>query len=293
MMKIKVACNQIMKLGEGPLWHPREQRLYWVDIVSARLYCLDPEQGAVKTLILPSEIGCVAWRAQGGLVAALRDRFVSIDMSSGQIETLATPLLTEVGDVMFNDGKCDRRGRFWAGTKDRDEAAPIAAIYCLNAQHEVQKKLHGFTVSNGLAWSLDNRTLYICDSPQGKIYQYEFDLESGHVGACRIFAQVAVSEGYPDGLTVDSEGYVWSCHWDGWRITRYKPSGEIDSVLSMPVPRPTSCCFGGPDLKTLYVTSASLGLSHAVLEDAPLSGQTLALSLEGAVQGLTEPAYQG
>jgi sugar lactone lactonase YvrE len=292
MMKIKVACNQVMKLGEGPLWHPQEQCLYWVDIVSARLYRLDPEKDEVTQFKMPSEIGCVAWRAQGGLVAALRDRFVFINTSSGQITNIAAPLTAQDGDVMFNDGKCDRQGRFWAGTKDQEETASIASIYCLDAQQAVQKKLSGFTVSNGIAWSLDNRTLYICDSPQGAIYQYDFDPLHGHIGDCRLFARVAAAEGYPDGLTVDREGYLWNCHWDGWRITRYKPSGEIDSVLSMPVPRPTSCCFGGPDLKTLYVTSASLGLSRAVLEDAPLSGQTFALSLEN-VQGIPEPAYQG
>ena len=106
-----------------------------------------------------------------------------------------------------------------------------------------------------------------------------------------MFVQVPEEEGFPDGLTVDSEGYLWSCHWDGWRITRYSSTGEVDSVISMPVPRPTSCCFGGPELKTLYVTSASIGLSAAKLADAPQSGQVFAIELD--VKGLPEPAYLG
>jgi L-arabinonolactonase len=285
-----VICNEAMLLGEGPLWHPKENCLYWVDIITATLYRLDAHSQAMQKFKMPSQIGCIGWRAKGGLIAALSDRFVSIDTKTGVTQTIAFPLAQQ-HHVMFNDGKCDRQGRFWAGTKDIAEENPLGSLYRLDSEAKVTEMIKGFTVSNGIAWSLDNNRMYICDSPARQIYQYEFYPAEGRLGRFQIFAQVPKEEGFPDGLTVDSAGYVWSCHWDGWQITRYKPSGEIDSVIPMPVPRPTSCCFGGPDLKTLYVTSASIGLSAATLSDAPQSGQLFALAVD--VKGLPEPAYLG
>ncbi|MFZ0219088.1 MAG: SMP-30/gluconolactonase/LRE family protein [Candidatus Aquirickettsiella sp.] len=285
-MKLNVACQQIMILGEGPLWHPVEKCLYWVDIVAAILYRLNKD-GNIDKFTMPSEIGSIAWCAKGGLVAALKDRFVTIDTVTGTTQNIALPL-QEIKNVMFNDGKCDRQGRFWAGTKDSAEQEPIGALYCLN-KGDATEVLKGFTVTNGIAWNLDNSLMYICDSPARQIYQYEFDPQCGSLGEMRIFAQISKQEGFPDGLTVDSQGYLWSCHWDGWQITRYAPSGEIDSVIPIPVPRPTSCCFGGPDLTTLYVTSASINLNAAQLADAPQSGMVFAI--ETGIKGLPEPCY--
>lgn len=287
-MNVNVVCQQIMILGESPLWHPIEKCLYWVDIVTATLYRLNKDS-SIDKFSMPSEIGSIAWRTKGGLVAALSDRFVTIDTITGATQNIALPL-QGIKNVMFNDGKCDRQGRFWAGTKDIIEKKPIGALYCLN-KSDVAEMLTGFTVSNGIAWNLDNSLMYICDSPARQIYQYEFDPKYGSLGQMRIFAQTPKEEGFPDGLTVDSQGYLWSCHWDGWQITRYAPSGEIDSVIPMPIPRPTSCCFGGSDLTTLYVTSASINLTAAQLADAPLSGMLFAI--ETGIKGLPEPSYLG
>jgi sugar lactone lactonase YvrE len=286
-MKLDVICQEMMLLGESPLWHPMEKCLYWVDIVAATLYRLNRD-GSTQKFIMPSEIGSIAWSGKEGLIAALSDRFVSINTNTGDIQTIALALQGIKG-VMFNDGKCDRQGRFWAGTKDIEEKRPLGSLYCLDKGGKVAEMLNGFTVSNGIAWNLDNSLMYICDSPARQIYQYEFDPIRGRLGQVQVFVQVPEEEGFPDGLTVDSEGYLWSCHWDGWRITRYSPTGEVDSVIPMPVPRPTSCCFGGPELKTLYVTSASIGLSAAKLADAPQSGQIFAVELN--VKGLPESAY--
>ena len=288
-MKLDVICQEIMLLGESPLWHPVEKCLYWVDIVAATLCRLDND-GSTQKFTMPSEIGSIAWSDKGGLIAALSDRFVSINTKTGATQNIACPLQGIKG-VMFNDGKCDRQGRFWAGTKDIEEKRPLGSLYCLDKESKVAEMLNGFTVSNGIAWNLDNSVMYICDSPARQIYQYEFDPIKGCLGQVQVFVQVPEEEGFPDGLTVDSEGYLWSCHWDGWRITRYSSTGEVDSVISMPVPSPTSWCFGGPELKTLYVTSASIGLSAAKLADAPQAGQVFAIELD--VKGLPEPAYLG
>lgn len=285
-MKLNVACQQIMVLGEGPLWHPIEKCLYWVDIVAASLYRLNNDN-SIDKFIMPSEIGSIVWCTQGGLIGALKDRFVTIETVTGRTQNIALPL-KGLKNVMFNDGKCDRQGRFWAGTKDNAEQEPIGALYCLD-KGNVTEMLNGFTVSNGIAWNLDSSLMYICDSPARQIYQYKFDPIYGRLGKMEIFAQIPKEEGFPDGLTVDSKGYIWSCHWDGWQITRYSPTGQIDSVFPMPVPRPTSCCFGGPDLTTLYVTSASINLTAAQLADAPKSGMVFAIETD--IQGLAEPAY--
>lgn len=290
MLNFDIICEETMLLGESPLWHPEEKCLYWVDIIKATLNRFDTVSRNFKKLNMPSQIGSIGWCAKGGLIGALSDRFAFIDTESGTTQTIALPLKKNSND-MFNDGKCDRQGRFWAGTKDIAEEMPIGSLYCLDTKGMVTEMINGFTVSNGIAWNLDNSRMYICDSPARQIYEYEFDARKGRLGDFQIFAQIPISDGFPDGLTVDSEGYIWSCHWDGWKITRYKPNGEIDSVIPTPVPRPTSCCFGGDDLKTLYVTSASVGLSAPILADAPHSGQLFALQI--GIQGLPEPPYLG
>jgi len=290
-MQIDVVCEKTMLLGESPLWHPLENCLYWVDIVAATLYRLNVADKSLQEFGMPSQIGSIAWRAKGGLIAALSNHFAYVDTQVGSTQMIASPLRGQYG-VMFNDGKCDRQGRFWAGTKDIEEQNPLGSLYCLDTAANVTEILrHNFTVSNGIAWSLDNSQMYICDSPSRKIYQYEFDSITGQLGKFRIFAEVPESKGFPDGLTVDDEDHVWSCHWDGWQITRYDPTGDIVGVIPMPIPRPTSCCFGGPDFKTLYVTSASVGLSASDLQDAPQTGHVFAVQL--GVQGLAEPAYRG
>lgn len=275
-------------LGEGPLWHPQEQALYWVDIPKFELHRLEPQTGVHRYWQFHTEIGCIALHANGGLIAALRTGFAHIELPSGKITMLNEPI-KDRHDVMFNDGKCDRQGRFWAGTKDVKEEQPLGSIYRLNQDNQYSDIATGFTVSNGLAWSPDNKIMYICDSPTGHIYQYDFDAASGNISNQRIFAKVTADVGFPDGLTIDSEGYVWSAHWNGWRITRYKPDGIIDRIIEMPVPHVTSCSFGGLNCQTLYITTASRGLTAQELIKAPLAGYLFAL--ETLTTGLPEPAY--
>lgn len=290
IMQVDVICEEVMVLGEGPLWHPRESVLYWVDIIGATIYCLDINSGVLSEMKLSSQVGSIGWCEQGGLVAALSNSFAWVDVHAHKTKTI----IDHVGDsgkTMLNDGKCDRQGRFWVGSKDLQEQNAHGVIYRLDIDGEVTRMTDGFTVSNGLAWSPDNKKMYICDSPMRIIYQYDFDLTTGRLGERSVFAKIKEKEGFPDGLTVDSEGCVWNCHWDGWQITRYKPSGEVDGIIPLPVERPTSCCFGGPELNILYVTSASVGLSASKLADSPLAGKVLALDV--GIKGLPESPYLG
>ena len=194
------------------------------------------------------------------------------------------PIEADVSGNRPNDGKCDRQGRFWFGTMDDSETGFAGSLYKVGAGGALTRMLSGIGVSNGLDWSPDGTIFYYTDSLRRTIWQFPFDTAEGALGERAPFVTLDPHEGAPDGLTVDEDGYVWSAHWDGWRIVRYNPDGVIDRVFELPVPRPTSVCFGGPDLSILYVTSARIGLSPAALERAPLSGGLF--SLRPGVRGL-------
>ena len=224
------------------------------------------------------------------MVVALRTGFAFLDLETGAVAGLTDPE-ADRPDNRFNDGKVDRQGRFWAGTLNDAEKQPLGSLYRLDADGTVTLMQDGAVVSNGIGWSPDDRTLYFTDSVIRTIWAFDFDPAAGAIANRRIFAEVPDGTGYPDGLTVDSEGFVWSAVWDGWRIVRYDPSGRIDREVVMPVQRPTSCMLGGPDLKTLYVTSASIHLDAGALERGPLAGGLFAL--EADVPGLPEPRFAG
>ena len=286
-MKVKVAYQSEDILGEGPVWSVAEQALYWVDIERPCLQKWQPESSAYMAWTMPSRIGSFALREKGGAVVALQDGIYLFDLDSGDLTNVCRP---EAGlNTRFNDGKCDRHGRFWAGTLDMAFAEPAGALYRLDNDGNCQKMRPGVTCSNGLGWSPDNQTMYYTDTTTRNIFAYDFDPETGDIQNERIFAQDKEGTGYPDGLTVDAEGYVWSAKWDGWRIVRYAPDGSIDREINLPVQRPTSCVFGGPEMNLLYITSASAGLSSEERAEQPLAGSIFVL--ETAVTGLPEPFY--
>jgi len=289
-MEIHCIWDGHATLGESPLWDYREQALYWVDIDGALLHRIDPNNHDHQQWQLPTKIGAIGLHAHGGLIAALRHGFAHIALPSGDITLLDQPI-ADREDVMFNDGKVDRQGRFWAGTKHIKETEDAAILYRLDPNGSVSQMDDGFTVTNGMAWSPDNTLMYHTDSPKRVIYQYDFDPSSGSINNKRIFVNTKPDAGYPDGSTVDSEGYLWGTHWGGWRITRYAPDGSIDREIAMPIQQVTSCCFGGPNLDILYVTSAARGLSMKERRKQPQAGGVFAIAVD--IKGLPEPVYQG
>ena len=288
--KIECIYNVPALLGESPLWDPEEQMLYWVDIEKPALHRFNPQTQQHQMWSMPTEIGCIGLHHAGGLIAAMRHGFARIALPSGEV-TMMNTILSDADGVMFNDGKCDRAGRFWAGTKDLLEQSDIGALYRFDVTGKSTEITKGFAVSNGFAWSPDNSTMYVCNSPARIIYQYDFDIDTGTLSHKRIFATLSEESGYPDGVTVDSEGGVWNAHWDGGCLTRYLPNGKIDGVIKMPARRPTSCCFGGKNLTTLYVTSASTRLSEDELKQDPKAG--CIFSLDVGIKGLLEPKFLG
>jgi len=283
-----VDCGNV--LGESPVLCPRDRLLWWVDISNPSLWRFDPRSGAVAHWPLPKPPGSFALRKDGGFLIAFRNGFATLEAPGAEVRWLDVPGL-ELGDERFNDGKADRAGRFWTGTLDRRLGNPIGQLYRVEAGLRVTAVDRGFTIANGIGWSPDDRTMYFTDTPARRIYAYDFDPAAGRVANRRVFVEVAAGHGGPDGMTVDAEGYVWSAQFDRWCVNRYAPDGTLERSVRLPVQRPTSCMFGGPDLGTLYVTSARMDLAADALTAQRHAGGVLAL--EPGVRGLPEPRFNG
>jgi sugar lactone lactonase YvrE len=277
-------------LGESPVWNEEERTLYFVDIKGRSLYRWS-ELGSGEVFSLTSETGAIVRAASGGLIAAQRSGFAQLLLDPWSEMVFGAPVM-ECQNNRLNDGKCDAAGRFWVASMDDECKQASGKIWSLELDGTVRCHQEGFIVGNGFGWTSDSRTMYFTDSENRKILAYEFDLSSGSLGASRCFAEIPPEAGYPDGLVVDADDYVWSAHWEGWRITRYRPDGVIDCIIPMPVPRPTSLAFGGDDMQTLFVTSARIGLSAESLNAAPLSGALFALKFTD-IRGVPQAKYQG
>ncbi|HVX73794.1 MAG TPA: SMP-30/gluconolactonase/LRE family protein [Devosia sp.] len=277
-------------LGEGPHWSAVDGKLYFVDILAPAVCIGDPVAGTYRSLPLPELIGFVIPRRRGGFVAAMHGEIRGLDLASGDITTIVRPEADRPGN-RFNDGKCDRAGRLWAGTLAIDTAPDRGRLWRVDTDGRATEMDRGFHVANGLGWSPDDKTFYFTDTQRQVVYAYDFDLDSGEIANRRPFITVPEGEGKPDGMTVDAQGFLWIAHWDGWCVTRYDPQGKVDRVINLPVPRPTSCVFGGPDMQTLFVTSARIRLSAGQLAEAPLSGSVF--SIDTGIKGLPENMFGG
>ena len=273
-------------LGECPLWHEREQALYWVDIRRPAIRRLDDATGQVDSWIMPDLIGSIAFADDGRLLASLPDRIALFDTTTERLQTIAVPPV-RASDHRFNDGRCDRQGRFWAGTMHNLTRAPEGVLYRLVGQ-DLTGMMSGIRIPNSLAWSPDGRTMYFADSHLYSIFAFDFDTSSGEVGNKRVFATTR-APGFPDGTAVDSEGFLWNAEFNTGRIVRYAPDGRVDRVVETPVDRPTCCAFGGSELSTLFITTTSQGMTRDELAARPLAGALFAL--EAPVRGLPEPRF--
>ena len=264
-------------LAEGPVWSPQDQRLYWVDILAPSVHRFDPETQVNEEVALPHLVSAVILRRGGGLVALTQDGLEAFEFATGHVSELVDPE-AHLLDNRFNDGKCDRAGRLWAGSMSLDASRPTGALYAI-ADLTWSRADHGFTVANGLDWSPDGRTFYFVDSAPGRIYAYDFELMAGTLSNRQVFVEVPTADGRPDGLTVDADGFVWCAIWDGWCVRRYAPDRRLDREVRLPVPRPTSVCFGGRDLNSVH----HFGPYPIAVADpgrAPFSGGLFALPVD-------------
>ena len=289
-MKAECILRFKAKLGENALWIEKEQRLYWLDLNSPAVHVFDPKEQKNQTLplSLPKQIACLVPCHGDRFLLATGNSIYTMDPASLNLD----PFINLPGDpalICFNDGKIDRQGRFWIGTSHIEEKEPHGAFYRIDGNNSLHRVDQGFVVSNGPAFSPDGHLLYFADTFSRIIYVYELDPATGVLDNRRVFAHLTEEDGYPDGLTVDAEGFIWSAHWDGWRVTRYTPDGDIDGIVELPVPKVTSCCFGGDDLSTLFITTASVDMDEAALANAPLSGSLFAVKTP--FRGLAEPVF--
>ncbi len=263
-MTVDILYNQSCGLGEGPFWHPVERVLYWLDIKTHQIHCLDPKTKVHRQWQMPGLVGSAIPCKTGGFIAGYRDSIAHIDLHTTQITLLAE---THTG-LRMNDGLCDAQGRFWVGSCD-DECKAQACLYRYTPSGEFTVMQRNLTISNGLDWSLDQQTFYLSDSPTRTIYAFDFNSETGDIFNRREFIRVPEAKGVPDGLTVDSAGYLWVAHWGGSCVTRYSPQGERVQEISVPAKHVTSCMFGGDDYKTLFITSAASNVHEDSVLPAP------------------------
>lgn len=274
-------------LGEGPIWVARDSALYWVDIVGQKVFRWTEAEGT-QIWAPPLHVTALAPRAGGGFVAAGYDGFLAFEFG-GAIAELGNPE-PERESNRFNDGKVDRAGRFWGGTMDRNEQLASGALYRLDAGLEPVRIDDGYRVTNGPAFSLDGRTMYHTDSALQRIYAFDLAAD-GSVANRRVFAQFGDGDGYPDGMTVDADDCLWIAFWDGWCVRRLSPAGERIAEIKVPVQRPTSVAFGGPDLDRLFITSARRDLTPEELAGQAQAGG-LFVTVPG-VPGAAEPLFAG
>jgi sugar lactone lactonase YvrE len=292
---IKVVHDVPMALGECPLWHAHEANLYWVDIDGFAVHRLHPASGAHRAWRMDSEPTALAIHAGGGMLVALRSGYVHLDTVSDAVTPLAAAPY-DTTTTRFNDGRVDPAGRFWVGTLYEPRDKPAAEMYSFERGNVHRVWSGGMTVSNGLAFSPDSRWMYHADTTSHRIDRYEFNAATGTVSHPQRFQQFSSDKaasdygGRPDGAAVDSEGAYWCAMFEGGRILRFAPGGELLREVKVPLRCPTMVAFGGDDLRTLYITSASHKRSPEERAKYPLTGRVLSLRVD--VPGLREPEYQ-
>ncbi|MBF2050970.1 MAG: SMP-30/gluconolactonase/LRE family protein [Leptolyngbya sp. IPPAS B-1204] len=267
---VKAVLVARARLGECPVWDADGQQLFWVDAYNHRVHQFDPASGQDRYFDTGDVVSALVLAGRNRLLIALQNRLALLDLSTGEVTTLYTVEFPHP-DTRFNDGKCDAQGRFWIGSVS--QATGQAALYRYDPDGSFQVMETGLTISNGLGWSPDGTTFYLTDSAPAKtIYAYDFDAETGTIGNRRVLVDLSQEEVEPDGLTIDREGNLWSALWNGWQVACFDSSGQEKFRIAMPVQRPTSVTFGGPDLSHLYITTASVGLSQKEIQQGFLAG---------------------
>ncbi|HEV7912223.1 MAG TPA: SMP-30/gluconolactonase/LRE family protein [Albitalea sp.] len=284
---ITAAVAEPSLLGESPMWHPREQLLYWCDIPGRRLNRFDPRSGVSSHWSFDCEPASCAPRLDRALLLAMRDGLWRFDTDGGKRTLISAPPYDPTKE-RFNDGKCDPQGRFWVGTIYEPRDPALAALYCHDG-HELKRKADGITVSNGLGFSPDGRTMYWSDTKAHTIYAFDFDPPTGELSRRHVFASFPLKQpgqdlddygGRPDGAAVDVDGCYWVAMFEGQRLLRLSPSGELLREVVLPVRCPTMPCFGGPDLRTLYITTSRENRPADELAAQPLAGCVLSLRVD-------------
>ena len=282
-------------LGEGVIWDAHDHAVWWTDIDCRMLYKYSPSDGSLEKWVTPERLGSFA-RVAGSdhLICAFDRGFAYFDPLTADLQWLHH-IDSHSGSIRLNDGRADRQGRFWAGSMVEEphklgvKGEGAGNLYCLDRDLTCSSKITGITISNGLCWSPDSTVLYHTDTPSQRIDRYDFDSCSGAISNRTILLHTELGC-FPDGCTVDSEGFLWSAQWAGSQVVRYSPEGEVDFVLRVPFSQPTCVAFGGPDLNMLFITSARQGLDITALESEPDAGNVCVFRTN--VRGIQDSVFQ-
>jgi len=306
MIEIERICKSQDGLGENPIWFDEEASLFWANHVGPSLKGpnvrtndgpslkrLNVTTNELTVWDMPEQVGSFGFRKQGGLVAGVNSGFCTIDLASGSFDLIFDPE-KELPTNRFNDGKIDRKGRFWCGTMDTNVTEECAHIYVLEPDFTCRKAAedYSFVVSNGIAFDPEDKRMYFGDTFRKMIYVFDFDLKEGRISNQREFFSTADFPGFPDGGTVDADGYYWIALVQGGKILRLDPEGRLDREINMPIPTPTCVAFGGDKCETLYITSQKAFLSQDMLRRYPDTGDIFAIHGVG-VRGIPEPRFAG
>jgi sugar lactone lactonase YvrE len=266
----KVLLNVKADLGEGSIWHPKQKLLYWVDIDKGILYTYNPANGEEKNYELGQKVGTVVPIDTGGVMVALKDGIYSYNLDNKQLKLLTSPekSLTE---NRFNDGKCDPNGRFWVGSLGPRYKA---SLYKISSDGKASQMLDSVTISNGIVWSANKKTMYYIDTPTGAVRAFFYENATVNISNPKVVIQFPKGVGSPDGMSIDSEGKLWIAHWGGNCIGRWDPqTGKMLAKIEVAAPNVTSCAFGGKNLDILYITTASTGMSAEARKQYPDAGK--------------------
>jgi sugar lactone lactonase YvrE len=273
-------------LGEGPIWDARTSELLWVDIMAGLVHRFDPAVGTDVTFDVGRPVGAVVPRAAGGYALAIRDGFAVVDSHADDMRLVAR--VDDRPKLRMNDGACDSRGRFWAGTMHVEEVPETGSLYRLEQDGRVETMLGNVTVSNGIGWSPDDTVMYYADTPTLGVDAFDYDAASGAISNRRRLVTIEQGAGQPDGLTVDENGCIWIALWEGWGVRRYSPTGTLEGIVEVPVARVTKPAFGGAALDELYITTAAPDTPDA---KQPHAGAIFVV--RPGVRGLPANAYAG
>lgn len=271
-MTVQLVINEFMELGEGPCWDAEEQTLYWVDtdLKCVHKYC--PYSGEKKTYQLNQKVGVAVKETAGTIICALENGFYRLNQNDGSVEYIVNPD-SENPENIFNDGKCDKEGNFWAGTVHREELAEKGSLYCLSTDFKCEPKYNGVTISNGIAWTEDYKTMYYIDTPTLQVAAFDYDMDTRTISNKRVAVEFSPEYGMPDGMTIDADGNLWVAMWGGYGVYKCNPrTGQILGKIDVPVANVTSCIFGGKDMDVLYITTAMAELTDDEKKAQPLAG---------------------
>ncbi|GAB3541252.1 SMP-30/gluconolactonase/LRE family protein [Pontibacter brevis] len=290
-MPVELVLDAKARLGEGAIWHPAEKRLYWLDIEGAELHIYDPATKKDIAFQTGEKAGTVVPIKGGGVLLAMQNSIQKMDTKTGKLSLVAKPI--DDSSVRFNDGKVDPSGRFWVGTMAHDIKEGAAALYRMDKDKSLHQVVDNVTISNGIVWTADKKTMYYVDTPTLAVQAFDYDDKTGEISNGRVVIRIPASvPGSPDGMAIDTEGKLWIALWGGGAVVRCDPAtGKIMQRVEVPAPHTTSVAFGGENLDVLYITTVREWLTPEQLAQFPKSGGLFAV--KPGVRGVPAEFYTG